>query len=221
MLRSLVGSEMCIRDSLDVSTYSRRTASIKEAYEKGYGVAIGACSSPCSSYDSGVAITSTAAASRRSASVTYTTTLTGLSSSEASAYTSGCSGSCTTTTLASAITTVASSTGADVGTVTVSSIGSATTSSDDSTSSGTSTTVYIIIAVAAAAVLVMIVAALVYFKCKKQDPSFQEQVDIDHGSEGPGVVLKSDPTPNIPPPMYAEPIPYVHEQSVREESHPC
>merc|ERR1712166_89116 len=88
--------------SLNSSDYS---GTLKTNYEKGFGVAVDACTSPCSSYKSGIAISSSA--SRRTATVTFVMTLSGVD--DTSAYTGGCSGTCTTT-LASAISTATSTT---------------------------------------------------------------------------------------------------------------
>jgi peptidoglycan/LPS O-acetylase OafA/YrhL len=83
--------------TLDSSSYS---GTLKTNYEKGYGVAVGACTSPCSLYDTGTSIDSSVT-SRRAATVNFTTSLTS-AVSDISAYTVGCSGSCNTNTLATA-----------------------------------------------------------------------------------------------------------------------
>jgi len=111
--------------TLDSSSYS---GTLKTNYEKGYGVAVGACASPCSSYNTGISISSLAT-DRRAATVTFVMTLSGIS--DTSAYTSGCSGSCTTSTLAAAISTA---TGTTVSVSTISTAG--VTTSAPTTASG-------------------------------------------------------------------------------------
>ena len=71
--------------SLKSADYS---GALKKNYEKGFGVAVDACTSPCSSYNSGIAISSSA--SRRAATLTFVMTLSGVA--DTNAYTGGCSG---------------------------------------------------------------------------------------------------------------------------------
>merc|ERR1712166_1624118 len=108
--------------TLDSSGYS---GTLKISYEKGYGIAVGACASSCSTYNDGISISSSAT-SRRAATVTFVMTLSG--ASDTSAYTGGCSGTCTTSTLASAISATTSTT------VTVSTITTATVTTSAPTS---------------------------------------------------------------------------------------
>ena len=73
--------------TLDSSSYS---GTFRTDVERGYGVAVGACTMPCSSYNDGISISSSAT-SRRSATIMFVMTFTG-AVSNTSAYTSGCSG---------------------------------------------------------------------------------------------------------------------------------
>jgi len=101
------------------------TGTLQRNYEKGYGIAVGACASSCSTYNDGISISSSAT-SRRAATVTFVMTLSG--ASDTSAYTGGCSGTCTSSTLASAISATTSTT------VTVSTIATATVTTSAPTS---------------------------------------------------------------------------------------
>ena len=86
---------------------SEYTGTVQTNYEKGYGQAVGACTSPCSSYNTGVSVTSSATG-RRATIVTFVMTL---SSGVADTYSSGCSGTCTSATLQ---TELIASTGASI-----------------------------------------------------------------------------------------------------------
>merc|ERR1712166_260347 len=106
------------------------TGTLKTDYEKGYGVAVGACTAPCSSYNTGISIASSAT-DRRAATVTFVMTLTGVS--DTSAYIGGCSGTCTSTTLAAKIATATGTT------VTVSTLATASRTTQAPTSGNTAT----------------------------------------------------------------------------------
>ena len=96
-------SQVVTFSSLDSSSYS---GTLKTNYEKGYGIAVGACTSPCSSYDTGVAIQSSIT-SRRAAAVTFVLIIIsdGPVNAQEVEYIRGCSGSCNISTLESAIST--------------------------------------------------------------------------------------------------------------------
>merc|ERR1712166_1010636 len=106
------------------------TGTLKTDYQKGYGVAVGACTAPCSSYNTGISIASSAT-DRRAATVTFVMTLTGVS--DTSAYTGGCSGTCTSTTLAAKIATATGTT------ITVSTMATASVTTEAPTSGNTAT----------------------------------------------------------------------------------
>merc|ERR1712195_296921 len=95
------------------------------------GEAVGACSSSsCTSYNTGISIASSAT-DRRAATVTFVMTLTGVS--DTSAYTGGCSGTCTSTTLAAKIATATGTT------ITVSTMATASVTIEAPTSGNTAT----------------------------------------------------------------------------------
>merc|ERR1712166_552675 len=119
--------------TLDSSGYS---GTLKISYEKGYGIAVGACASSCSTYNDGISISSSAT-SRRAATVTFVMTLSGVS--DTSAYTGGCSGTCTTSTLASAI-SASTSTTVTVSTITTATVTTSAPTAAPTTASGNTAT---------------------------------------------------------------------------------
>jgi hypothetical protein len=174
-----VVSQAVTFDNLDASSYTGIT---KTNYEKGYGKAIGACTGSCGSYNNGVSIDSSATTVRRAASVTFQITLTGLT--DTSAYSSGCSGSCTATTLANQI-------GATTGTtVSVTSMGAVTTTGGGG--GGGSSTGMIIGIVVALVVVAGAVAAGVFWYMHKKEHSQQATV-FPAGSQQEAVQIAVTP----------------------------
>merc|ERR1712086_1021671 len=123
---------------------------LKAQYEKAYGVAVGACDSACVSYYYGIYIASSAA-TRRAATVTFVMTLSGVA--DTSAYTGGCSGTCTTNTLAAEILTATGQT------VTVSTMATASVTTEAPTpmsgNSASSTTVSRLLGVVCSLLILM------------------------------------------------------------------
>jgi len=164
-----VVSQVVTFQNLVASSY---TGTTKTNYEKGYGKAIGACSGSCDSYNNGISIGSSATAARRAASVTFQTTLTGLT--DTSAYSSGCSGSCTTTTLANQI---ATTTGTSVTVTSMTTGTSTTTATSSGGGGGGGSSVGMIIGIVVALVVVAgAVAAGVFWYMHKKKQSQQSTV---------------------------------------------
>ena len=122
-----VSQAVTVSATLDSSSYS---GSLKVNYENGYGIAAGACTSPCASYNTGISVGSLITG-RRATTITFTITLSGVS--DTAAYTSGCSGSCNPSTLAAAISTATGTTVSvsAISTATVTTSGGGSTSSSD------------------------------------------------------------------------------------------
>merc|ERR1712166_1114888 len=115
------------------------TGNLKTNYEKGYGEAVGACSSSsCTSYNTGISIASSAT-DRRAATVTFVMTLTGVS--DTSAYTGGCSGTCTSTILAAKIATATGTT------ITVSTLATASVTTGTTGNTATSAAISVFLGV--------------------------------------------------------------------------
>ena len=85
-------------------------------YECGYAIAIGVSSGDCTTYTTGVSVSSQIE-SRRSTGVVFLLTISGQTASVVSVLTAGCSGSCTSSTLSSSIQSASSAMSVSVGSI--------------------------------------------------------------------------------------------------------
>jgi len=166
-----VSQAVTVSATLDSSSYS---GSLKVNYEKGYGIAAGACTSPCASYNTGISIGSSITG-RRATTITFTITLSGVS--DTAAYTSGCSGSCNPSTLAAAISTATGTTVSvsAISTATVTTSGGGSTSSSDA--DGFVGSIGFILLITGVGVLIIVVLVFIIVVMKSGDKENKTAAD--------------------------------------------